>query len=79
MGTAMALAMPIALSDRRHAIDRASGERKLDEHIVGLWETFATRGSAACPVCEAGTLRPVFVAQAGSLSGRCDSCGSELD
>jgi hypothetical protein len=78
MSSVATLAMPVAIADRRGSVGGTRGGPTLDEHIVGVWEAFAARGAAPCPVCEIGTLRPALRAHARPASGRCDVCGSEL-
>ena len=57
------------------------GEPTLDELIVGAWEGLTAQAVAACPVCDAGVMRPVY-ADAGAASlpvaGRCTTCGTTL-
>ncbi|WP_183344702.1 hypothetical protein [Conexibacter arvalis] len=57
------------------------GEPTLDEMIVGAWEGLAAQAAVACPLCDDGTLRPLYADAGGSsppVAGRCDGCGTTL-
>lgn len=64
-----------------HVHDGVGGEPTLDEMIVAAWEGLAAQAAVACPLCDGGTLRPLY-ADAGGMSpptaGRCDSCGTTI-
>jgi hypothetical protein len=72
---------PLALFGERIDDGRSvGGEPTLDDAIVGAWEGLTAQIAVACPLCEAGTLRPRV--QAGPAStvdgGCCDRCGVTL-
>lgn len=78
MSFAATLELPVVMAAGRGSDGGTGGGSTLDEQIVGVWEDLAARGAAACPVCETGTLRPVYGAHARSARSRCDACWSEL-
>jgi hypothetical protein len=67
------LAVAVAPMD----LDRAYGERALDDVIVPAWEELTARRSVACPVC-GGEMDPEYGAQARPIAGRCKSCRATL-
>ncbi len=57
------------------------GEPTLDELIVGAWEGLTAQAVATCPICETGTLSPIYADAGGAsprVAGRCMSCGTTL-
>lgn len=61
--------------------DGVGGEPTLDELIVGAWEGLTAQAAVACPLCDAGELRPVYADAGGAsppVAGRCTTCGTTL-
>jgi hypothetical protein len=61
--------------------DGVGGEPTLDELIVGAWEGLTAQAAVACPLCDAGELRPVYADAGGAsppVAGRCATCGTTL-
>jgi len=57
------------------------GEPTLDEILVGAWEGLTAQAAVACPLCDDGTLRPLYADAGGAsppVAGRCDRCGTTL-
>ena len=64
-------------------LDPVGGMPTLDELLVDAWEGIAAGRVVQCPVCDRGMRsdpgdQSDSVGAAGSLSGRCSSCESEL-
>jgi hypothetical protein len=54
-----------------------SGERTLDDAIVGAWEGLVAHAAAACLLCGA-TLRLRGMEHGVAAGGRCEHCGTTL-
>jgi hypothetical protein len=78
MAPVATLAMPTDRIDASVGGDGMGGESTLDDLIVEAWEGLAAQAAVPCPVCERGTLRPIYGAHARPVRGRCCACGTEL-
>ena len=58
-------------------LDRAHGERALDDVIVHAWEELIEGRGSPCPVC-GGEMEPEYGAHARAIGGRCKDCGARL-
>ncbi|MCW2951796.1 MAG: hypothetical protein JWQ48_966 [Conexibacter sp.] len=58
--------------------DGVGGEPTLDDLVVGAWEGLTAQAAAACPLCDAGTLRPLPAVDGTPFTGCCDRCGTTL-
>ncbi|MGB2711585.1 MAG: hypothetical protein WBC33_08705 [Conexibacter sp.] len=68
---------PVLFGDELEGHGALGGGRTLDDAIVGAWEGLLARASVACVLC-GEPLRPRHGSPAGTVSGRCEGCGTTL-